>query len=101
MLYMNVLLTVQDRADIETVKGLLKEYQYASPRLQVEYVDYMRDVAAALKIKDEYKLASDSKDVIIFESNGGRVIASATELSDYDYTDLVADMLLVACWAII
>jgi len=72
------------------VKGLLKEYQYASPRIQVEYVDYMRDVAKALKVKDEYKLTSDNRDVVIFESNGGKVMASATELSDYDYADLVA-----------
>lgn len=72
------------------VKGLLKEYQFASPRLQVEYVDYMRDVAAALKVKEEYKLTSDSRDVVIFESGGNRVMASGTELSDYDYSELVA-----------
>jgi hypothetical protein len=72
------------------VKGLLKEYQYASPRIQVEYVDYMRDVAAALKVKEDYKLTADNRDVIIFDSNGGKVVASATELSDYDYADLVA-----------
>lgn len=71
------------------VKGLLKEYQFKSPLIQVEYVDYMRDVAAALKIKEEYKLTSDSRDVVIFESSGNKLIASATELSDYDYTDLV------------
>ena len=72
------------------VKGLLKEYQFASPRIQVEYVDYMRDVATALKVKEEYKLTSDSRDVVIFESGGNKVIASGTELSDYDYSELVA-----------
>lgn len=72
------------------VKGLLKEYQYASPRIQVEYVDYMRDVAAALKVKEEYKLTSDNRDLVIFESGGNKVTAGGTELSDYDYSDLVA-----------
>jgi ABC-2 type transport system permease protein len=72
------------------VKGLLKEYQYASPRIQVEYVDYMRDVAAALKVKDDYKLTADNRDVVIFDSNGNKVVASASELSDYDTADLIA-----------
>ena len=72
------------------VKGLLKEYQFASPRIQVEYVDYMRDVAAALKVKEEYKLTSDSREVVIFESGGNKVMASGTDLSDYDINNVVA-----------
>ena len=33
------------------VRGLLKEYEYASPRLQVRYVDWMREWTAAEKPK--------------------------------------------------
>jgi hypothetical protein len=73
------------------VKGLLKEYQYASPRIEVQLVDYLRDAATARAIKQQYKLNTlNDKDLIIFESTGGKKVVSAGELSDYDYSDLVA-----------
>jgi ABC-2 type transport system permease protein len=73
------------------VRGLLKEYQNASPRLDIQYVDYLRDVGAARLIKEQYKLESiTDKDVIIFDSHGGKKVVNAGELSDYDYSKLVA-----------
>ena len=39
------------------VKGLLKEYQFASPRIQLQFVDYLRDGTAARKVKQDYKLS--------------------------------------------
>lgn len=73
------------------IKGLLKEYEYSSPLIQVEYVDYLRDGAAARKVKQDYKLTSvNDKDVIIFDSNGNSAVANSGELSDYDTSDLIA-----------
>jgi hypothetical protein len=73
------------------IKGLLKEYQFASPKIQVHYVDYLRDGTAARKVKQDYKLTSaNDKDVVIFDSNGSWVVANTGELSEYDYADLVA-----------
>ncbi len=73
------------------VRGLLKEYQNASPRLQIQYVDYLRDVGSARLIKDQYKLESLSdKDLVIFESHGGKKVINGGELSDYDYSKLVS-----------
>src|SRR5436190_2549745 len=72
------------------VKGLLKEYQFASPRIQVQYVDYTRDVAAAEKVKQDYKLPPGKKDAIIFEANGGSAVVNGSDLSDYDYSELLS-----------
>jgi hypothetical protein len=80
-----------DNALFPRVRGLLKEYQNASPHLQVQYVDYLRDVGAARLVKEQYKLESVSdKDLIIFDSHGGRKVVHDGELSDYDYSKLVS-----------
>ena len=46
-----------DRSDglYSTVADLLKEYHLANPRITVQSVDYLRDVAAAQKVKDSAK----------------------------------------------
>lgn len=73
------------------IKGLLKEYQFASPRIEVQYVDYLRDGAAARKVKQDYKLtAQNDRDVVIFDANGSQVVANSGELSDYDTAALIA-----------
>ena len=73
------------------VKGLLKEYQFASPKVQVQFVDYLRDVPAARKLKLDYKLnAANEKDVVIFDMGGRVKVVSSGELSDYDYSKLLA-----------
>ena len=60
------------------IKGLLKEYQFASPRIEVQYVDYLRDGAAARKVKQDYKLtAQNDRDVVIFDANGSQVVANS------------------------
>lgn len=74
------------------VKGLLKEYQFASPHIQVQFVDYLRDGTAARKVKEEYKLSGgNERDVVIFDGGGGRppVLVNEKELSDYDTSKLL------------
>jgi len=73
------------------IKGLLKEYEIATPRVQVQYVDYLRDSAAARKVKLDYKLTSvNDKNVIIFDANERSVVVNAGELSDYDTSELLS-----------
>ena len=72
------------------VKGLLKEYEIASSRIQVQFVDYLRDRGAAQQIKQEYKLNTVAdKNLVIFDSNGRRKTVYETELSDYDTSKLI------------
>jgi hypothetical protein len=73
------------------VKGLLNEYALASSRIQVQLVDYMRDVGAAKAIKEQYQLkALADKDLIIFDCNGRTKTVYGNELSDYDYSKLMS-----------
>jgi ABC-type uncharacterized transport system len=72
------------------VKGLLKEYEFASSRIQVQFVDYLRDVGTAEQIKQQYQLNTlAEKNLVIFESNGRRKTVYATDLSDYDTSKLI------------
>jgi hypothetical protein len=73
------------------VRGLLKEYELASPRIKVQYVDYLRDGGTAKLIKQQYGLTSVAdKDIVIFDANGRRQTVFIRELSDYDTSKLIA-----------
>jgi hypothetical protein len=73
------------------VIGLLKEYQFASPKIEVERVDYIRDVAAARMVKAKYGLSQVSdKNLVIFDcANGGKRMVSSGDLSDYDVSNVI------------
>ncbi|MBI5387282.1 MAG: GldG family protein [Verrucomicrobia bacterium] len=67
------------------ITGLLREYQSASPHLEVQRVDYFRDPAAAKEVKARHRLNQVSdKNLVIFECNGNRDIVTSLELSDTD-----------------
>ncbi len=55
-----------------TIHSLLREYQALNPRLRVQTVDYVRDAAEALRIKQKHKLPETTRDeeknFVIFES---------------------------------
>jgi hypothetical protein len=86
-----VILFDRDEPLYASVSALLGEYRHASPRIRLEYVDYVRDAEAARAVKEQYRLQHIAdKDLILFDS-GGRVRAVyERELSDYDYSGLVA-----------
>lgn len=73
------------------VAGLLKEYQLASRWLEVERVDYIRDVSAARVVKGKYKLNQlTDRNLIIFDCEGGGTrFVTASDLSDYDLNSLI------------
>ena len=72
------------------VKGLLDEYEIASPRIHVQFVDYMRDIGTAQQIKQQYQLNSVSdKNLVIFDSNGRHKTVYEGDLSEYDTSKLI------------
>jgi len=72
------------------VNGLLKEYKFANGRIAVETVDYVKDNAAAQRVKAQYQLAPTQKNLIIFECNGNKKIVFEKELSDLDLEPLIS-----------
>jgi hypothetical protein len=81
-----------DHALFSSVKGLIKEYRLACPRLEVEFVDYIHSPGRAALIKTQYKIASPTdENFIIFESNNKPPrFVYEKELSDYDYSGMLA-----------
>ncbi len=67
------------------VRTLARAYRDASPRVQVEFVDYLRNSRRAAQVKAQYLLspAADA-DLVIFDCGGRHRIVNARELSDYD-----------------
>src|SRR5688500_18986090 len=79
----NVTVTVYyDRTDelYEMVNGLLKEYKCANGRVAVETIDYVKNPAAAQLVKAKHQLASEQKNLVIFECNGNKKIIYEKEL---------------------
>ncbi len=72
------------------VSGLLKEYAYQNPRVQVQHVDYNRDLAGAELLVKRFNLAAADSDLVIFEAAGRHKIVRASELSDYNLPEIVA-----------
>jgi hypothetical protein len=67
------------------VDGLLREYALRSPRLKVQVVDYVRDVALATAIKSKYGLGKNTGDLVVFDAGGGRFrTVDDSEMSTYD-----------------
>lgn len=75
----------------DSVWALLKEYTFASTRIQVETVDYTRDPTAAQVVKTKYKLSSPTdKNLVIFDCNSRLKVVNQNELSDLDFQELMA-----------
>ncbi len=67
------------------VEGLLREYALQSPRIRVQTVDYVRDVALATAVKSQYGLGKNIGDVVVFDAGNGRFrTVDDAEMSTYD-----------------
>jgi ABC-type uncharacterized transport system involved in gliding motility auxiliary subunit len=77
-----------ENALYSSVRGLLEEYRLTCPRLNVEYVDYVRWPDRGALVKAQYKLSSASdEDLVIFESSGRPPhVVYDKELSEYDFS---------------
>jgi len=69
-----------------SVKGLIKEYRLACPKLDVEFVDYVHAPGRAELIKTQYRIVSATdENFVIFECSGKPPrIVYERELFDYD-----------------
>ena len=85
-----VFFDTKDNPLFSEVSGLLKEYRAFCPKLQVEVVDYFRDVATANKVKADYGLSQiNDKDLVIFDNNGRTRYVTSGELSEYDMSEVI------------
>jgi ABC-2 type transport system permease protein len=82
----------QNEAMFPRVDALLKEYEYASPHIKVQIVDYIRDGGAAKEVKERYRLDMPTdRNLVIFDMNGRTKTVSMNELSEYDYSKLLVN----------
>lgn len=70
------------------VQSLLREYEYASARLRVEYVDPHRDLVRSKEIALRYDLREPN--VVVLDAGVRRRIVPVADLADYDYTPTLA-----------
>jgi hypothetical protein len=72
--------------------GLLAEYQQACPRhVHVKTLDYDRKVGEAKEFLAKHNLGGlTEKDFVLFESGGHTKLVYARDLTDYDFSDLIA-----------
>jgi gliding motility-associatede transport system auxiliary component len=81
----------EDDPDLyEQVLALLKEYKFASRKIELEQID-LRDPAGANLIKAKYRHGGGAeKNMVIFDAGGPSEFVRAAELSDYDYDKLLS-----------
>lgn len=70
------------------IRRLLKEYEYASAKFAVEYIDPHRDLARAKELAGQYNISEPG--VIVFHANDRTKTVSANELATYDYAPLLS-----------
>jgi ABC-type uncharacterized transport system involved in gliding motility auxiliary subunit len=68
----------------EDVHNLLKEYEYASPLMRVEWVDPDRDLARTEELMRKYQV--DQANVVVFDAGGRSKYVTARDIAEYDYT---------------
>ena len=66
------------------IVALLNEYRLVNPRISIRTVDYVRDAGEAEKVKEQYKLNSQTdKNLVIFDCDGRIKIAPGDTLTQY------------------
>lgn len=69
-----------------SICALLEEYRLINPGISIEKVDYVRNPSAALRVKTQYKLAGEDKDLVIFDCEGhGSQSIPGDSLGDYNW----------------
>ena len=64
--------------------ALLNEYRLVNPRLSIRTVDFVRDAGEAEKVKEQYRLNSQTdKNLVIFDCDGRIKIAPGDGLTQY------------------
>lgn len=68
----------------EDIHNLLKEYEYASPLMRVEWVDPDRDLARTEELMRKYQV--DQANVVVFDAGGRSKYVTARDIAEYDYS---------------
>ncbi|MBI2441299.1 MAG: GldG family protein [Lentisphaerae bacterium] len=71
------------------VQSLLREYEYAAPRLRIEYTDPHRDLGRSKELALQYDLREPN--VIVLASGAQRLVVPVTDLADYGETHPAQD----------
>ncbi len=70
------------------VRGLLREYAFASEKVRVEFVDPHRDLARSKELALQYDI--NAPNYLLFEIQGRISSIPLRELADYDYTPMLS-----------
>ncbi|MBZ0112698.1 MAG: GldG family protein [Thermoanaerobaculia bacterium] len=68
----------------EPVKEILARYAAASPHINVEFVDPIKNMAKAQQLVDQYEI--QRADVVVFVGENDRRVIDGADLADYDYS---------------
>jgi gliding motility-associatede transport system auxiliary component len=75
----------------DPIVGLLREYALLNPRIRVQYIDYETNPGAAALFKQRYQQPfKEDHDLVLFDCNGKTQVVYDTELSSYDFSNLLS-----------
>lgn len=70
------------------IRHLFKEYEYASNRVRVEYIDPHRDLARSKELALRYDVTES--DVVVLASEGRKKVVPVKDIADYDYAPMLS-----------
>lgn len=70
------------------IRRLFKEYEYASPRLRVEYIDPHRDLARSKELVLQYDVTEP--EVVVFAAEGRKKVVPVKEIAEYDLAPMLS-----------
>jgi len=70
------------------IRRLFKEYEYASSRIRVEYIDPHRDLARSKELVLRYDVTGP--DVVVFASASRKQVVPVKDVADYDYVPMLS-----------
>ena len=83
-----IVLLDMNRELFRDIKRLLKEYEYASNKFSVEYIDPHRDIARTKELTLRFDIPGPG--VIVFHANNRTKLVSVNELATYDYAPILS-----------
>lgn len=81
-----VVFLTPEHDEYEDVRNLLKEYEYASNKIQVEYVDPNRDLARTEQLAMKFDVDLLDAGVVVFESLGRTKYVKPNDIVEKDYS---------------
>ncbi len=70
------------------IRRLFREYEYASPRIRVEYIDPHRDLVRSKELVLRYDVTES--DVIVFAADGRKKVVLVKDIAEYDLMPMLS-----------